>query len=114
MEKVCELYNKKSYNLRCCASIYSAVLATQVPKIKVDLGLGVLYDEKDPGLQKLNQVHDLFGNDQIATVLIKVDDMFSVDSLTRLEKFHTTIEEKTPFIESVDSIYSSGLYRDER
>ena len=53
-------------------------------------------------------MHDLFGNDQIATVLIKVDDMFSVDSLTRLEKFHTTIEEKTPFIESVDSIYSSG------
>ena len=35
--------------------LYTATLATQVPKIKVDLGLGVLYDEKDPGLQKLNQ-----------------------------------------------------------
>ena len=40
--------------------------------------------------------------------MIKVDDMFDVESLIKLKKFHTQIEEKAPYIESVDSLYSSG------
>ena len=84
--KVADIIARAPVLILMCIFAYTFSLASQIPKLKVDLGLDVLYDEKDPGLLKLKQVHKLFGNDQIATILIEVDDMFSVENLKKLEK----------------------------
>ena len=76
--------------------IYTVGLMSQIPSVKIDLGLEVLYDENDPGLLKPKELHDIFGNDQIATVMIKVNDMYDLEVLSKLKKFIPKLKIQLP------------------
>ncbi|MEN8304504.1 MAG: RND transporter, partial [Campylobacterota bacterium] len=79
---------------------------SQVPNIKMDTSTEGFMHEDDPVLLKYNDFRAQFGRDERIAVVLKNDNIFTLDFLGTLKNIHEEIETKVPFINDINSLYN--------
>ena len=84
-------------------------LSTQIPQIRVDLGLEAFYHKDSPQLKTLDKFRQTFGREEFTVVLIdseRPNGIFEKDFLNTLAKGHKLLE-KVENVDEVGSLYNS-------
>lgn len=82
----------------------SVPICLQLPKITMDTSNESFFRADDRVLIEYNGFRDQFGKDEYIAVGIESSDIFSLEFLQKLRKFHQDMEEKVPFVEEVTSL----------
>ncbi len=76
-----------------------------VPAITVDVSIQTLWTKGDPARQRYDDTVKAFGSDKITVVFVKDRRLFAPEMLTRLNDFHTALD-NLPNVTRVDSLFS--------
>jgi predicted RND superfamily exporter protein len=94
--------------------VFVASIATQLPTLTIDTSTEGFLHKTDPLRIAYDEFRSEFGRDEKLLVAIKTKDIFNLDFLKRLEKFHKTVEQELPYITGVNSLINArNTYGDE-
>ena len=97
-----------------------ALIATAMMTVILSMGFSRLYidvtpegmlGENNPERVTYNKFRKIFENDEVVTILVETDDVFDAVFLDKLRDFHQELEEKTPYLDKVDSLINARLTR---
>jgi len=94
--------------------ILIAIPIVHLPKAQLDTSIIGLLHEKDPTLVIYDELRKQFGRDEKIIVGIKSETIFSLEFLSLLKNMHLEIEDTTPYIEKVTSLYNIRYTRGEQ
>jgi predicted RND superfamily exporter protein len=79
-------------------------LASQIPRLEIDTSSESLLEPDDPARVQYDAFRAQFGNEEVAVVLIRTDEVFDLNVLARLRRLHDAFEEEVPHLEEVTSL----------
>ncbi|MGD8763692.1 MAG: efflux RND transporter permease subunit [Desulfobacteraceae bacterium] len=117
IEKWFEVYAHAIYRNRIKTIIimllFTALLVSQIPKIRIDTSTeGFLHDD-DPALLAYNAFRDQFGRDEVIIIALKPPNIFHQEFLAKVKALHDDLEENVPYIDDITSIINARNTRGE-
>ena len=85
-------------------AVLIATLASQLPKLTIDISMEGFMHKTDPALVDYNHFRDQFGRDELIIVAIRSPEIFEVNFLEKLKKLHEDLKENVPYIEDIPSL----------
>ena len=87
--------------------IFVAAIATQLPSLTIDTSTEGFLHKTDPLRIAYDEFRSEFGRDEKLLVAIKTNNIFDLDFLRKLEKFHKALESSLPYITGVNSLINA-------
>ena len=81
-----------------------AALASQIPAVQMDTSTEGFFQKDDPALVAYDRFKEQFGNDSVVLVMIRPDEMFSEQTLRKLQDYHEALEAELPNLDEVQSL----------
>ncbi len=85
----------------------SFLLASQLPKLHLDLSAEGLLREQDPSLVEYNKFRDQFGREGLIIIPITSQNIFDLSFLNKLKLFQNDIVDNVPYIKEVKSLINA-------
>lgn len=92
-------------------AILTAILSLGFSRLYIDVTPESMLGENNPSRLSYNKFRKVFENDEVVTILIETDDIFSPQFLSSLKDFHQRIDESTPYLDKLDSLINARLTR---
>ena len=93
--------------------LLSAVLISQIPKIRIDTSTEGFLHNDDPALLAYNSFRDQFGRDEVIIIAIHPSQIFHPKFLTKLMALHEDLAENVPYIDDITSMVNARNTRGE-
>ena len=87
--------------------LLSVALFSQIFNLRVDVTEENMFHHDDPTFKEYAGFKDQFGRDDVVVIGIKSSNTFSVSFLEKIKKFHLDLEEETPFLDEITSLYNA-------
>jgi len=95
-------------------AVLIAAIATQIPKLTIDISMEGFLHKTDPTLIEYNNFRDQFGRDEVIIVAIRSPEIFEDSFLERLKRLHEDLRENVPYIEDITSLINARNTRGEK
>lgn len=82
-------------------------LASQLPKIGVETAVETFLADDDPARIAYDEFREQFGREDIIIVAIEPPDVFDLEFLRKLRRFHDEIEDTVPYVDDVQSLMNA-------
>jgi uncharacterized protein len=89
--------------------ILSVFMASRLPQSTFDLSTEGFLHEDDPSIIRYNDFRDQFGKDEMIVLMIKPDNVFTLEFLNKLRLFHEDLEENVPNLNDITSLINARL-----
>ena len=84
-----------------------AGIASQLPSLKIDTTTEGFLHKSDPMRVQYDEFRDQFGRDEKLMIAVKTQNIFDLDFLEKLDRFHHALEDELPNIKGVDSLINA-------
>ena len=84
-----------------------AGIASQLPSLKIDTTTEGFLHKTDPMRVQYDVFRDQFGRDEKLMIAVKTQNIFDLDFLEKLDRFHHALEDELPNIKGVDSLINA-------
>ena len=84
-----------------------AGIASQLPSLKIDTTTEGFLHKSDPMRVQYDMFRDQFGRDEKLMIAVKTQNIFDLDFLEKLDRFHHALEDELPNIKGVDSLINA-------
>ena len=84
-----------------------AGIAAQLPSLKIDTTTEGFLHKSDPMRVQYDEFRDQFGRDEKLMIAVKTQNIFDLDFLEKLDRFHHALEDELPNIKGVDSLINA-------
>jgi len=84
--------------------VVAGLAATQLPKLSIATSVESMFTRHDQILTDYQRFRSQFGRDEEIVLLISSSDIFSLEFLTTLKKFHEDLENSLPLLKEVSSL----------
>ena len=84
-----------------------AGIASQLPSLKIDTTTEGFLHKTDPMRVQYDEFRDQFGRDEKLMIAVKTQNIFDLDFLEKLDRFHHALEDELPNIKGVDSLINA-------
>jgi predicted RND superfamily exporter protein len=81
-----------------------AAFASAIPRLEIDTSSEGFLEPGDPVRVQYDSFREQFGNEEVAVVAIRTDEVFDLAFLERLRSLHDALEEEVPHLEDVTSL----------
>jgi len=95
-------------------AVLIAAIATQLPKLTIDISMEGFLHKTDPTLIEYNDFRDQFGRDEVIIVAIRSPEIFEGGFLEKLRRLHQDLEENVPYVEDITSLINARDTRGEK
>ncbi|MBW2545407.1 MAG: MMPL family transporter, partial [Deltaproteobacteria bacterium] len=95
-------------------AVLIAAIATQLPKLTIDISMEGFLHKTDPTLIEYNNFRDQFGRDEVIIVAIRSPEIFEGGFLEKLKRLHQDLEENVPYVEDITSLINARNTRGEK
>ena len=95
-------------------AVLIAAIATQLPKLTIDISMEGFLHKTDPTLIEYNDFRDQFGRDEVVIVAIRSPEVFEGGFLEKLRRLHQDLEENVPYVEDITSLINARDTRGEK
>ena len=95
-------------------AVLIAAIATQLPKLTIDISMEGFLHKTDPTLIEYNDFRDQFGRDEVVIVAIRSPEVFEGGFLEKLRRLHQDLEENVPYVEDITSLINARNTRGEK
>ena len=82
-------------------------IASQLPSLKIDTTTEGFLHKSDPMRVQYDEFRDQFGRDEKLMIAVKTQNIFDLDFLEKLDRFHHALEDELPNIKGVDSLINA-------
>ena len=93
--------------------LFSILLISNLPKITIDTSTEGFLHNDDPALVRYEEFKEQFGQDERIMVIVKTKDIFDLEFLKNLKKFHIELENNTPHLNDINSLVNARNTRGE-
>ncbi len=93
--------------------LLTVLMCAGLPKLKIVANVESFLQKDDPARVVYSKMRTEFQSDEITLLLIRSDDVFSVQFLDRLQALHKELEEKVPHTERINSLVNARVSRGE-
>ncbi len=84
------------------------VIASQLVHLRTDTAIESFLDQEEQSIIDYNEFKDTFGRDEVFIITVEVEDTFKQTFVDNLRAFHQTLEDKVPYLQSVDSLINAS------
>ena len=84
-----------------------AGIASQLPSLKIDTTTEGFLHKSDPMRVQYDEFRDQFGRDEKLMIAVKTQNIFDLDFLEKLDRFHHALEDELPNIKGVESLINA-------
>jgi predicted RND superfamily exporter protein len=89
----------------------TAALGTRVPLLQTDTSAENFLSPDDPIKLAYDELRDRFGRDQLVILAIEPSEIFDLDFLEKLSRFHEDLEAEVPYLDEVLSLKNARAVR---
>lgn len=114
LEKMGDLIGKNPIKIIIAMLLFSILLISNIPKITIDTSTEGFLHKEDPALVRYEAFKNQFGLDERIMVAIKTKDIFDMEFLKKLKKFHTELESNVPHLTDINSLINARNTRGEK
>jgi len=93
--------------------LLSAFFISNLPNITIDTSTEGFLHKQDPALVRYEQFKEQFGQDEKIMVIVETKDIFTLDSLKKLQQLHSNLEENIPHLNDITSLINARNTRGE-
>lgn len=93
--------------------LISILIISNIPKITIDTSTEGFLHKSDPALIRYDKFKEQFGQDEKILVVIQAKNIFDLDTLQKLKKLHTKLQNSVPHLNDITSLINSRNTRGE-
>jgi len=93
--------------------LLSILMISNIRNITIDTSTEGFLHANDPTLIRYEQFKEQFGQDEKIMVVVEAKDVFSMNTLKKLKKLHTTLENNVPHLNDITSLINARNTRGE-
>ncbi|MBU2514037.1 MMPL family transporter [bacterium] len=84
-------------------------MMSRLPLLTFDMSTEAFLHEKDPSIIRYNSFREQYGRDEMIVLMIKPKNVFDLDFLKKLQRFHSELEDKVPYLDDITSLINARV-----
>lgn len=113
LEKMGESITQNPKKIIIFMLLLSVIIISNITKITIDTSTEGFLHESDPALIRYEKFKEQFGQDEKILVVIQTDDIFNLETLKKIQKLHTKLENEVPHLNDITSLINARNTRGE-